>query len=250
MQNQEAVEQISTLIRSGELPSAVLRNLMAGPQKWSKHSLASPMAEAFPECGDHWHLIYPVWHWKERERSETWDALFDFTLIRALVGAGVRLPWTQEQCTAELERIEPRLQHLNEAKKAKAMEAVSFDNLRVKVEAMAGKLACVQVLWDGDTNGWFLCMSAIVEQGGEYTENHLGTFTQGGDIRLFNGTVPPWPEAVAASETGARLAAHFGAVLHYPSPDQPNDGCAAWAPRPRSLPVGTLSIRLSRLLGC
>ncbi|MGJ7558567.1 hypothetical protein ACSFBI_31725 [Variovorax sp. RB3P1] len=229
MSDSQAVELLSRQIRLGTLPSVVLRQLMSQSEDVTKHGLAHDLVAAFPEC-EHWSLIDQVWHWKERAHSDILDAFFDFQTIRAIVGSGVKLPWTMEQCDVEFARLQPLLAGLREVEKAKAIEAVSFENLQSKIDALTGKLACIQALWDGDTNGWFVRMSAIVENSGEYSEHHLGTFTQGGDIRLFNGQVPPWPEAVAASEIGGRLAMHFNAMFHFPSPAEPNDSCAAWSP--------------------
>jgi hypothetical protein len=40
-------------------------------------------------------------------------------------------------------------------------------------------------------------------------------------LRIFNGQVPPWPEAEEAQTTGRALADHFGVPFHFVSPDAP-----------------------------
>jgi hypothetical protein len=50
----------------------------------------------------------------------------------------------------------------------------------------------------------------------------------GGDLRLFNGTVPPWPETQEAVETGSALARHFDLPFFFPSPDVPDLPAVRW----------------------
>ncbi|MFF9915442.1 hypothetical protein [Streptomyces sp. NPDC013457] len=50
----------------------------------------------------------------------------------------------------------------------------------------------------------------------------------GGDIRFFDGTVPPWPEAEEARRAGQALAARLGVPFHSASPDRPDGGAPRW----------------------
>lgn len=89
--------------------------------------------------------------------------------------------------------------------------------------------AAVEAVWDGDTQGWFVCLLVIVRRpGGRFHEMPLTSIRRGGDIRLFNGTVPPWPEAIEATTQGEAVAAHLGVPFHFTSPDTPDDLAARW----------------------
>lgn len=46
---------------------------------------------------------------------------------------------------------------------------------------------------------------------------------KGGDGRVFNGEVPPWPEAAEAQAVGQTLAAQLGVPFRFESPDGPTD---------------------------
>lgn len=50
----------------------------------------------------------------------------------------------------------------------------------------------------------------------------------GGDIRLFNGQVPPWPETQRATEQGQALAQQIGVPLHFTSPGMPDIDLPRW----------------------
>ena len=89
-----------------------------------------------------------------------------------------------------------------------------------------------QALWDGDTEGWGLCFD-VVHRAGASPSAHLATTTLaflrfGGDVRLFTGGVPPWPEARLATGVGEALALHYGVPFHFPSPKEPDDDCPTW----------------------
>ncbi len=62
-------------------------------------------------------------------------------------------------------------------------------------------------------------------------ERFLVKVSMGGDIRLLNGQVPPWPEAMHATLIGTQLAEHFGAEFYFPSPDKTDDTCPTWLER-------------------
>jgi hypothetical protein len=45
---------------------------------------------------------------------------------------------------------------------------------------------------------------------------------------LFNGRVPPWPEALIARRAGEEVARAAGIEFWFPSPDHPEDRCPHW----------------------
>jgi hypothetical protein len=82
-------------------------------------------------------------------------------------------------------------------------------------------------VWDGDTQGW-----CVVDRPGRYhsrfDEEWLTTLRHGGDIRVFNGQVPPWPEAHQAAEQGRAVAQHAGVPFHFTNPDEPDIDLPRW----------------------
>ncbi|WP_433356447.1 hypothetical protein ACQPYV_05515 [Micromonospora saelicesensis] len=93
-------------------------------------------------------------------------------------------------------------------------------------------VAAVEALWDGDTQGWFICLVLIVHRKGQhhelYDEVSLTHISRGTDIRLFTGEVPPWPEAVQATEQGRAVAQHLGVPFHFSSPTAPDVDLPRW----------------------
>jgi hypothetical protein len=96
------------------------------------------------------------------------------------------------------------------------------------LKAKAASAVAIEALWDGDTQGWFVDLYAVVEGDAGYESRRLRSFSHGGDIRLFNGAVPPWPEALEAARIGQCLATLLGVPFHFPSPDHPEDDCPHW----------------------
>ena len=84
----------------------------------------------------------------------------------------------------------------------------SFEILDSEIQKVAGRHTVLEALWDGDTQGWFLILSLYSEVGKLFwkkeTSQHLGIISFGGDIRLFNGEVPSWPEAELAKQWGQK----------------------------------------------
>jgi hypothetical protein len=93
---------------------------------------------------------------------------------------------------------------------------VSREVILANLNSLKSTPVAIQALWDGDTTGWFIRLSAIADNAQLYP---LGDLSDGGDIRLFSGQVPPWPEAAAARQLGNELAGRFGAEFYFPSPD-------------------------------
>lgn len=108
-----------------------------------------------------------------------------------------------------------------------------------KIKEHHGEVVCIEALWDGDTNGWFIRLSAIMKIKSffrsKFEDIYLGAISEGGDIRLFNGKVPPWPESEIAKQLGNRLALEFDIEFYFPSPDDPDDSCPEWRKKHRRL---------------
>jgi hypothetical protein len=227
MKPTEFPAHIAQRIRSGDLPSDVLRELMAS-ERVTKSSLASMVVTAFPQSDV---SVFQVWHWQEAERQNMWDTAFNYQLIAMLLSSGMALPWSNDDCQRELARVAPLIDEARRMARQQALDNVSFKSLVAKVDKLAGKVACIESLWDGDTNGWFIVLSAVMDIGGHLSTHFLGKVSYGGDIRLFNGKVPPWPESLHASEVGNQLAQHYGSAFYFPGPDQPDDGHPSWLER-------------------
>jgi hypothetical protein len=101
-----------------------------------------------------------------------------------------------------------------------------------KANAITTPILAVEALWDGDTQGWYVDLVAIVNRPGRhhsrFDEVPLTTLRHGGDIRLFNGQVPPWPEAQQAGELGRAVAQHAGVPFHFTNADEPDVGLPRW----------------------
>lgn len=69
------------------------------------------------------------------------------------------------------------------------MEESEYFELKNKILSTRGKPVCVQVLWDGDTSGWFLILSVFLKTGvlfnEEFEEMYLTIIKKGGDIRFL-----------------------------------------------------------------
>jgi hypothetical protein len=110
----------------------------------------------------------------------------------------------------------------------------TYEEAVEKIDAIEGKPTVVEAQWDGDTQGWFLCMFVTVEKGilkKTVASHYLGTISLGNDIRLFQGIVPPYPEAKVAQEIGEKLKEKYGLEFFFPSPDKPDDDCPRWSQR-------------------
>lgn len=116
-----------------------------------------------------------------------------------------------------------------------------------KVAALNTAFVAFEALWDGDTTGWFIRFSAVTSDGKSHP---LKTLSGGGDIRLFNGQVPPWPEAVVAEQIGNELAELYHAEFYFPSPNHPEDDCPDWKDRDKGYPCRRCGILLLQRDGC
>jgi len=101
-----------------------------------------------------------------------------------------------------------------------------------KADAITTPIVAIEALWDGDTRGWAFDLVAIVRRPGRrpdpFDEVPLTVLRHGGDIRVFNGQVPPWPEAQQAIEQGLAVAHHVGVPFHFTSPEAPDVDLPRW----------------------
>ena len=110
---------------------------------------------------------------------------------------------------------------------------MSREQILAAVDALPAPPIAIEALWDGDPEGWFIRFHAITADAHTHP---LGVVSHGGDIRLFQGQVPPWPEASVAQHLGDELAARFGVVFYFPSPLHPEDACPSWQERHHGYP--------------
>ncbi|WP_225850777.1 hypothetical protein, partial [Streptomyces sp. HPF1205] len=98
--------------------------------------------------------------------------------------------------------------------------------LTEKVNALPGRAVAIEALWDGDSDGWCVDLMALTDD--PPAEHRLAGIRHGSDMRLFNGSVPPWPEAQEAATIGRALAEHFDVPFHFASPDRPDLDAPRW----------------------
>ncbi|MFC8274547.1 hypothetical protein ACFUJR_18860 [Streptomyces sp. NPDC057271] len=91
---------------------------------------------------------------------------------------------------------------------------------------LPGRPAAVEALWDGDTFGWMVDLVVVTDE--PEVPHRPAVIRHGGDIRLFDGTVSPWPEAEGARRAGHALAERRGVPSHVAGPDRPDDGTPRW----------------------
>ncbi|NHZ33779.1 hypothetical protein [Massilia rubra] len=173
-------------------------------------------------------LLACGWKWKFTENCAALDTAFDLCVIGRLIEGGIAVPWDLAYCEAERQRVGPALAESARLELLAAREAVSYERLCERLAAMDAPPVCIQALWDGDSNGWFLGLDCIVRKNDKLETICLGTIPTDGDIRLFNGAVPPWPEAEHARMVGRQLAEKFNIEFYFPAPDTPDDTLPGW----------------------
>jgi hypothetical protein len=87
------------------------------------------------------------------------------------------------------------------------------------LEKRSAQPAAIEALWDGDTSGWFLRLSAVVQLDAEVDRRfgliHLGDFQAQDNIAL-------------ARYLGEAVAERYGVPFFFPSPDKEEDDCPHW----------------------
>ena len=108
----------------------------------------------------------------------------------------------------------------------------TFELLDEEIKKAGGQPIVLEALWDGDTQGWFIVLNLYLEKGiflwKRQAIKHLGVVSFGGDIRLFNGEVPAWPEAELTKEWGQKANEKYGLTFYFPSDKEPDDDCPSW----------------------
>ncbi|MFD1370537.1 hypothetical protein [Actinoplanes sichuanensis] len=106
------------------------------------------------------------------------------------------------------------------------------EQLIEKAAAVTAPVVAIEALWDGDTQGWYVCIVAIVRRPGRdhdrYDQVLLTALRHGSDHRLFTGQVPPWPEAQQGTDQGQAVARALGVPFHFTSPDIPDTDLSRW----------------------
>ncbi len=114
-----------------------------------------------------------------------------------------------------------------------------LSTLLQRIAAVNGIPKVLEALWDGDTDGWHLYLTLYYQRRTWWfkeiiqptlSQESLGVISLGGDIRLFSGAVPPWPEAVLAKELGQLAKEKHNITFYFPS-EEPDDDCPAWNQR-------------------
>jgi hypothetical protein len=113
-----------------------------------------------------------------------------------------------------------------------------------QIAALPEPPVAIEAFWDGDTQGWFVTLTAIIKTASGYRDHFLTCLNEGGDIRLFNGQVPPCPEAQFAQQFGQEIATQFGVVFYFPSPNHPEDDCPRFWDREQGYPCRRCGIPL------
>lgn len=123
----------------------------------------------------------------------------------------------------------------------------SREELLRKARDLPSSPFAVEAFWDGDTSGWYVVLIALLHaEDGGVSEHGIGVLSGGGDLRIFNNEVPPWPEARLASSVGREIAERLGVPFWFPSPDHPNDESVRFLERERGVPCsdcGTLLLQ-------
>jgi hypothetical protein len=109
----------------------------------------------------------------------------------------------------------------------------SVDEVMSKATLIPKFPVVIEAYWDGDTTGWMIHLSAIVEEPSQqhphYKEYGLATLRgAGGDFRLFINQVPPWTEVSQAIELGQTISKKFAIPFYFPCTEEPDDECARW----------------------
>jgi len=125
-----------------------------------------------------------------------------------------------------LDVVAERYRELGVSLERRPTPPLDLTTLTEQVEALPGRTVAIEAMWDGDSDGW--CVDLMAHTDAPVAEYRLATVRHGGDLRLFNGTVPPWPEAREAETVGRALAERFGVPFHFAGPDEPEIDAPRW----------------------
>ncbi|WP_072363458.1 hypothetical protein [Chitinophaga sancti] len=115
------------------------------------------------------------------------------------------------------------------------IDITSFETLDKAISLAGGEPTVLEALWDGNTTGWYLYLNLHVTIKRLFFSKkeirYIGKISLGGDIRLFNKIVPPWPEAELAKEWGKMANEKYGLIFYFPSDKEPDSNCPRWEQR-------------------
>lgn len=100
--------------------------------------------------------------------------------------------------------------HLKLLKDEPSLE-IDLEEIDRLIQSCQGSLIKARAYWDGDTTGWMLFVEVNYKSDERIESLHLCTLRgAGGDFRLFNGAVPPWPEVEVANRVGEFIKQKYG----------------------------------------
>ena len=129
------------------------------------------------------------------------------------------------------------------------------DEVLAKVRCFSEIPDAIEAFWDGDTTGWFVVLTAVfadqTTSESAFRETVLRSWREGGgDIRVFTGQVPHWPEAHYARELGREVATQLSVPFYFASPEHPEDECPRWWERDAGYPCAVCGIALLQREPC
>ncbi|WP_028800036.1 hypothetical protein [Streptomyces sp. 142MFCol3.1] len=114
--------------------------------------------------------------------------------------------------------VHARYEALRDRVRRTPPDALDVSSLAARAEALPGRVAAVEAVWDGDTvHDWFVVLVAVLD--GPFGEGHLAT------VYHRSGAAAPGTVATGA---GQALAHHLGVPFHFASPDVPDDEAPCW----------------------
>lgn len=112
------------------------------------------------------------------------------------------------------------------------MSLSTYDDLCTKIAAIGGRPLALEAVWDGDTEGWYLCLTVYTRGGrNTYGEHFLGTVEPGADFILPDGVSSLCVESFLANQWGQMAAVQYGLEFYFPSSDEYTDDCPRWPQR-------------------
>ncbi len=112
-----------------------------------------------------------------------------------------------------------------------------FETLDAAIKKAGGQPKVLEALWDGDTEGWSLCLSLYTETQisliKTQEEHFLGPIVLSIDQRLNCGAV--WTEAIFSKELAAQAVEKYGLTFYFPSPNHPDLDCPSWTEQHRAI---------------
>ncbi|NML37284.1 hypothetical protein HHL17_08740 [Chitinophaga sp. G-6-1-13] len=112
------------------------------------------------------------------------------------------------------------------------MSLSTYDDLCTKIAAAGGKPLALEAVWDGDTEGWHLCLTLYTRAGREtFYEHFLGSVEPDTNFRIPDEESLRSVEAFLVNQWGQMAAVQYGLEFYFPSPDEYTDDCPRWPQR-------------------